>query len=123
MICTKSEAFDLITDSEPMLEYDLDAGIITWASRSLEVLFGYPDTGVFVGKSLDMLVPEAKREIHQEHIKKYTLHPETRATNLIGLQGQKLDGTIFNISIKLCSGWAGSMTTRRRIVIALVNPL
>lgn len=124
MICTKSEMFDLEADKLAKLEYDLDAGIITWASKPLEELFGYTLRGELEGKPVETLLPTPRRVIHKVHVSGYAKHPEARAMGVgMTLEGQRADGTVFPVAVLLCPGTSGSYSARKRVVIATVLDL
>lgn len=57
------------------------AGILRYVNRTLCVRSGY-HSGELIGQAVEMLVPEAAREIHRtQHRPGYALHPEPRPMN------------------------------------------
>ncbi len=79
---------------------DLDGKILLVNQRT-EELFGY-DRGELLGKSVEILLPEALRTAHQTHRAKYAQGPRTRAMGAgIDLLGRRRDGTEFPVEISL----------------------
>lgn len=124
MICTKAEIFDLMDFQLARLEYDLDARVITWASRAMESLFGYTVPGELEGKSADILVPEGSRDAHRAGLEAYAVSPVSR--NISGrqtLMGRRKDGSTFPVSIGLYPGVVGPISNKKRVVIVIVFDL
>lgn len=121
MICTKSEMFDLMADTAAKLEYDLDARVVTWASKPLEQMFGYTLRGELEGQPIEVLIPSAKRAIHQQHIDGYAKHPEARTMGRrLVVEGQRRDGSKFPAAVQLNPGVAGPASARKRVVVAII---
>lgn len=121
MICTKSEMFDLLADTVAKLEYDLDAKVITWATKPLELMFGYHLRGELEGKPVEMLIPDARRAAHKQHVAGYAKMPEARTMGAkLLLEGRRKDGTVFPVAVLLCPGVAGPLSARKNVVLAIV---
>jgi PAS domain S-box-containing protein len=78
-----------------------EAGTIIAANRQLEAMFGHPP-GALVGRSLDLLLPEHVRGVHEQYRHGYAQHPEPRAMG--GgrvLYGRHADGHEFPVEIGL----------------------
>jgi PAS domain S-box-containing protein len=77
------------------------SGRIEMANPAVESLFGYrPDE--LVGQAVELLVPEAVREVHERHRGGYTAHPVTRAMGSeLALYGRRRDGTTFPVDVSL----------------------
>jgi PAS domain S-box-containing protein len=77
------------------------SGRIVLANRQAHELFGYPP-GTLVGASIEMLLPETQRGIHQAHREQYMAAPRTRAMGAgLDLTGLRRDGTEFAVEISL----------------------
>ncbi len=76
-------------------------GIIRVANRLAERLFGY-SRGELIGQSISVLIPEDRRERHDELAKSYHAAPRGRPmVSGLDLRAQKKDGTIFNADVAL----------------------
>jgi PAS domain S-box-containing protein len=116
--------WELEAEMVPKLEADLDTGLITWASRALERLFGYTLTGELEGQPISVLVPEDRRAGHARGMARYAESPGPRPNPQMPiLEGRKKDGTRFPVSIGLYPGVIGSINARRRVVIAMILDL
>jgi PAS domain S-box-containing protein len=116
--------WELEAEMVPKLEADLDTGLITWASRALERLFGYTLTGELEGLPVSVLVPEDRREGHARGMASYAESPVVLPNPRMPiLEGRKKDGTRFPISIGLYPGVIGTISARRRVVIAMIIDL
>ncbi len=96
------EQFRHLVEGSPdaQLVVDHQARIVLANSRA-EELFGY-DTGELVGRPVEQLVPEARREDHVAHRIRYLAEPRTRAMGPgLDLQGRRRDGTWFPVEVSL----------------------
>jgi diguanylate cyclase (GGDEF)-like protein/PAS domain S-box-containing protein len=88
--------------SDAMVGVD-QSGVIQFVNRQTESLFGY-DRADLVGQSIETLVPESFRKLHQvqraNHVAAYKTRP--MGTGL-ELTGRRRDGTEFPVDISLSS--------------------
>jgi PAS domain S-box-containing protein len=78
-----------------------EAGVIRVANHQAESLFGY-ELEDLIGKPLEMLVPESRRQIHIAHREGYDAAPNTRPMGTgLALSGRRKDGTEFPLDIAL----------------------
>ena len=76
-------------------------GEIVLVNAQAERLFGY-ERGELVGNSVDMLVPDAVRQIHPGHRSDYVSDPHTRPMGAgMELAGRRRDGSEFPAEISL----------------------
>src|SRR5690606_32844368 len=76
-------------------------GQIKMINQRLESLFGY-EREELLGKNLDMLLPEAYRERHQQHRTKYFKEPEQRTmAGKPRLEGLRKDGSTIPLDISV----------------------
>lgn len=126
-ILTKSEMAELLMDTLAIFEVDMDSGIITLASRELERMFGYTLPGELEGKVVEVLVPEALRDIHANvHRPGFAANPEPRMMGRRGsrptvmiLSGQRQDGTVFPVEIAL----RPRASRGQRVVLGIVSDM
>ncbi|HYE78389.1 MAG TPA: PAS domain S-box protein [bacterium] len=78
------------------------AGMIVTINRRVEDLFGYT-TAELLGRPLEILVPTALGDIHQDHVQQFMAAPRVRAMGVgMGtLYGQRKDGSLFPVAISL----------------------
>jgi PAS domain S-box-containing protein len=78
-----------------------DAGLIVFANRTVEQLFGFqPDE--LLGHPVHTLIPERLHEIHREHRLSYVRDPKVRPMGLgLDLVGRRKDGSEFPVEISL----------------------
>lgn len=76
-------------------------GQLVWANREFVTLFGYARPEI-VGKQVNFLLPEDRRERHAEYIASWFKHPNPRpmGTNL-NIQGSNKNGDLLDVDIKL----------------------
>ena len=81
----------------------LDDGLIYYITEVAEVLFGYSVSGDLLGKPIETLVPEAKRERHVVDRTAYSVNPQPRSMGnaLDIVQGQRRDGSVFPAAVSL----------------------
>ncbi|MFP4365266.1 MAG: diguanylate cyclase [Spirochaetia bacterium] len=86
--------------SEALIAVDKD-GVISAVNNAAEQMFIYKEEEM-IGKKIEMLVPEAKREIHEEHRNRYMRNPKTRKMGRgMYLSGIKKYGKEFPVEIGL----------------------
>lgn len=120
MALYKSDILEAIAEIQCILVVHLETGEILYASRSADVLFGYPMRGELVGKNVDELVPTSVREKHTGHRATYAKNPYARLMGATQcLMGRKFDGTEFPVKIVL----APCMITSTRCVVANIMDL
>ena len=86
--------------SEATFITDAD-GRILFANHEAESMFGY-GSGELHGQFVESLMPEAKREHHQELRKQYNTTPRSRPlVSGLELVGQRKDGVDFSVEIAL----------------------
>jgi len=97
-----------ITEFEALLEAAPDAmvvvdeaGVIRYASRQTESMFGY-ERHDLVGRQLEMLMPELLREDHIAHRGRYSAAPGIRLMGAgLSPTGRRRDGTEFPVNVAL----------------------
>jgi diguanylate cyclase (GGDEF)-like protein/PAS domain S-box-containing protein len=78
-------------------------GMITLANEQAEKMFGY-DVGELLGQQVEVLVPEALREVHLLHRKDYMADTRTRPMGFgLDLVAVRKDGTEFPVEVGLSS--------------------
>jgi len=77
------------------------SGKIAWANSPASAMFGYePDE--LQGQSVQILVPEIKRETHADHIASFLSNPKRRMMGTVmELAGRRKDGNEFPVDIML----------------------
>lgn len=76
-------------------------GEIVLVNRIAEDMFGYYREEL-IGKSVDLLVPDAVRHQHYRHRDTYLEHPRTRPMGSgLELHGRRRDGSLFPVEISL----------------------
>jgi len=94
--------FSNLLDAAPdgILEIDAD-GHIVLINAEAERIFGY-DRSELLGRSIELLVPEASRSRHAGHCKAYEKCPSTRPMGSgLDLNGRRKDGTAVPVDISL----------------------
>jgi PAS domain S-box-containing protein len=90
----------LQSSPDAVIAVDRD-GIIVLASEAIGALFGF-DPDEVVGLSIETLVPEQVRAMHERHRRRYTESGEPRPMGLgLELMGRRRDGTEFPIDVSL----------------------
>jgi PAS domain S-box-containing protein len=117
-VLTKGDVFDLLSAHLAMFEADLGTGVVNWASRTLEVMFGYPLPGELEDESVEILIPDAVRAKHaKEHRPGYGADPRPRLMGRdMKLSGRRKDGSVFPVEVMLLPKAAN----KRRVVIGIV---
>ena len=76
-------------------------GTIVLTNRQVDLLFGYAP-GQLIGHSVEMLMPEAVRDVHRTHRARYHESPVARPMGLNStIVGRRQDGTEFQIQAGL----------------------
>lgn len=77
-------------------------GHIAYANRRAVELFGYARSE-FLGKSVDFLLPEDRRDQHAGNMASWFRHPRPRAmgTDHLNIQGRNKDGSLLDLDIQL----------------------
>ena len=85
---------------DAIIEVDRD-GRIVLLNRVTEKMFGYAREQL-LGQSVEILIPENLRPVHQHHRGEYWLHPQTRAMGSgLALFARRKDGSRFPVEISL----------------------
>ena len=74
----RSEAQTLFMEMLAGVVVELPSGTIRYATRKLELLFGYQIVNELLGVPLDVLIPERFRAMHANHIAGFSAHPIPR---------------------------------------------
>jgi two-component system cell cycle sensor histidine kinase/response regulator CckA len=86
--------------SEAILSVDRN-GRIALVNRRAEEMFGY-ERAELLGSGIEMLLPEAKRAVHQREREEYFEHPRTRPMGIgMELTGRRRDGSEFPVEVSL----------------------
>lgn len=118
IVLTKGEMFDLLSDHLGIFEVDEKSGVINWASKTLEIMFGYTISSELEGESVDMLLPANLRAKHAAtHRPYFSVHPEPRLMGRkMDLQGQRKDGSVFRVEVMLLP----RVANRTRVIVGIV---
>jgi len=93
------------------------AGEIVVFNEQAELMFDYERSEV-LGRPLEQLLPEDRRDIHVAHRVAYFTNLYTREMGLgLDLKGRRRDGDVFPVEIKL----APIPTTRGAHVLAVIR--
>ncbi len=77
------------------------SGRIEMASPAVEALFGWRPAEL-VGQAVELLIPEALRDLHRRHRDRYAEHPTARAMGTgLDLRGRRRDGSTFPVDVSL----------------------
>lgn len=78
-----------------------DDGKIVWCNRAFVTLFGYSRPEV-VGKQVNFLLPEDRRDNHADHIAGWFQHPRPRPMGAeLRIQGRNKFGGLMGLDIQL----------------------
>jgi PAS domain S-box-containing protein len=103
---------------DAILEVD-EEGKIMLLNKAAETMFGYTRREL-MGRSIEVLVPEAMGSAHVAHRTAYTARPQTRPMGTgLELKAQRKDGTLFPVEISL----SPNRTEESLRVIALVRDI
>ncbi len=96
-----------------------EAGAIVMVNARTEALFGYPRQEL-IGRTLDLLVPERVRDVHEGHRRLYAEAPRVRPMGQgRDLAGRRKDGSEFPLEISL----SFAETDTGRLYIAFVTDI
>ncbi|MFB2761366.1 CHASE domain-containing sensor histidine kinase [Shewanella xiamenensis] len=101
-LIANEKRFRLVIEASPSALFMVDkTGAITLVNTHAERLFGYTREEL-LGRSINMLLPESLREIHQKHLSHYLLHPIAKNMSMRDdLFGCCKDGTRLAIEVGL----------------------
>ena len=121
MVLTRSELSDLLTDNLAMFEAHLESGVITWASRAMEAMFGYTIAGELEGKAVEDLIPVELRQKHADtHRPEFVVNPSVRLMGKsLALRGLRRDGSEFPLETMLLP----KAVSGRRVVVGIMLDL
>lgn len=95
------------------------SGRIVDLNPTVERLFRYPRDEL-LGQAVEILVPEAAREDHVDHRRRYHADPHPRPMGVgMELQGRRKDGTVFPVEISL----SNVSTSEGMLVIAAIRDI
>jgi PAS domain S-box-containing protein len=96
------QRFRQLLEAAPDAIVEISAdGTIVLVNRIAEEMFGY-QRDELLGKSVDLLVPDAVRATHYRHRDHYLEHPRTRPMGSgLDLQARRRNGTLFPVEISL----------------------
>ncbi len=78
-----------------------DGGLIEFVNQQAQLLFGY-DADEMIGKKIEMLMPDAIRDGHIKHRKRFASAPRARPLESgLNLQGLRKNGETFDAEIAL----------------------
>jgi PAS domain S-box-containing protein len=70
-------------------------------NKQAQYLFGYHPSEV-IGHPLNMLIPESKRPLHDDHVRRWFQELRARPMGVgLSLESQRKDGTVFPVEINL----------------------
>lgn len=76
-------------------------GKIEWANRAFMTLFGYARPEI-VGKQINFLLPEDRRDRHAGYIAGWFQHPRPRPMGTdLNIQGRNKNGALLSLDIQL----------------------
>ena len=88
------------TAAEGLVVVDARGTILLQNPRMSE-LFGYSDRDL-LGKTIELLIPDASRQRHVHHRAHYNEHPTQRSMGAgFDLQGRRQDGSVFPVEVSL----------------------
>ena len=94
-------AHEILKSSNDAIVVADSKGSIVFVNQRAEYLFGY-SPGELLGKSLEMLMPEAARHKHAKHLEHFRKSPHSRPlVSGLSLKGQRKNGEIFDAEISL----------------------
>ena len=74
---------------------------IVLASPAVTTLFGY-ETDELLGRSIDVLVPDSRKDLHVDHLRRYFEAPHPREMGVgLDLAGRRRDGVELPIDVSL----------------------
>lgn len=120
-VLTNTETVELLADNLAIFEVDMATGMINWASKTLERVFGYSIPGDLEGRPIETLVPEPQQETHRnEHRPSFAANPEPRLMGRkLALSGRRKDGSVFPVEVMLLP----RASVGRRVVVGVILDL
>ena len=99
-----ADLYKALVDAAPDALVVVDAsGVIRIVNRLAETVFGY-GSDELVGRSVDLLVPDAVRAFHAAHREQYVSQLQTRPMGTgLKLEARRKDGTEFPVDIAFSS--------------------
>ena len=95
-------------------------GVIRDANPATARLFAWPRDEL-VGQKVEVLVPRAVQDIHQDHRRSYMRRPKSRPMGIgMELRGRRRDGSEFPVEISL-SPWSSGQGTRIIVTVRDVS--
>lgn len=74
---------------------------IEWANRAAVTLFGY-SRDEFIGKNINMLLPDDVREKHDGHFAGWVQHPKAREMGSgLDIKGRNKNGAVIDLDIQI----------------------
>jgi len=118
---TNTETLDLLADNLALFEVEMTTGIINWASKTLERMFGYKITGDLEGRPIEVLIPDDVRDKHaKEHRPSFAANPEPRLMGRkLYLTGKRKDDSVFPVEVMLLPRAAN----KQRVIVGVVLDL
>lgn len=111
---------DAILAVIPVLVAEMDTGVIVYATRPLEQMFGHQIPGELIDKTVEELVPTGLKVTHEEHRQRYAENPIFRTMGAsFTLMGQRKDGSKFPTEVML----APVIANKTRYVVAVVTDM
>jgi PAS domain S-box-containing protein len=118
-----TERWERVKECSEMLEIDED-GIITWITRPAEELFDYFIRNELVGKPVEIIVPDAVKALHPGYRDSFRANPRMRSMGTKRVvQGQRRDGKIFSLTIKLSASSSGGEYRALAIIADMTEPV
>lgn len=91
----------VLEDAPPGVVIVDDSGRIKWANRAFVTLFGYSRPEV-VGKQVNFLLPEDRRDQHAGYISGWFQHPKPRPMGVdLKIEGRNKNGDLMALDIQL----------------------
>lgn len=91
----------VLEDAPPGVIIVDDSGRIKWANRAFVTLFGYSRPEV-VGKQVNFLLPEDRRDQHAGYIAGWFQHPKPRPMGAdLKIEGRNKNGDLMALDIQL----------------------
>jgi PAS domain S-box-containing protein len=95
------EAWAIVEASPDGMILADEHGTILLVNAQIEELFGY-DRGDLLGKTVEELLPDRKRQVHTAHRTRYRAQPRARAMGTgLDLLARRKDGTEFAVEVSL----------------------
>jgi PAS domain S-box-containing protein len=76
----------------------VEQGLIVYVNKRAQAISGYHHSEL-EGQPIEILVPDAKRDVHKTHVSGYARDPRPRP--MAGFELQRKDGTLSSVEIEL----------------------